>query len=369
MHPVIESARGATLVDRDGREYVDLSMGYGSVWLGHGEPAVARAIAGQLERYAAPGFLPFAALDQAQAALQRCIPDTHFVGGIYSTGMEAVEAALRAVRAHTGRAHVAGFEGSEHGRSAAAAALGAAGTPGAPASVHRLPALAGLAPGALGAALRELHARAPLAAVFVEPLQMTGGGHAIDAAQCAALFAFARAHGCAVVFDEALTGLYRCGARLYADLLGCAPDVIVLGKGIGNGFPCAAVALRHGFAWDRARVRPGSTYWNHPLACAAIGATLDELERLHPVPRVAAIERIVREGLGGLELRGRGALWCLGFPDQGRQQEFMRRVLGGGVVASYYARFVRLLPPLCIEPGALRRACEAIRKAHADTFG
>jgi acetylornithine/succinyldiaminopimelate/putrescine aminotransferase len=369
VHPVIAAARGATLVDRDGREYLDLSMGYGSVWLGHGEPAVARAVAAQLERYAAPGFLPFAALEHAQAALARCIPDTHVVGGIYSTGMEAVEAALRAVRAHTGRAHVAGFEGSEHGRSAAAAALGAAGTPGAPETVHRLPGLAGLAPAALGDALGALHARAPLAAVFVEPLQMTGGGQALEPAQCAALFEFARAHGCAVVFDEALTGLYRCGARLYADLLGCAPDVIVLGKGIGNGFPCAAVALRRGFAWDRARVRPGSTYWNHPLACAAIAATLGELERRPPGPRVAAIERVVRESLGGLELRGRGALWCLGFPDPRRQQELVRRVLEGGVVASYYDRFLRLLPPLCIEEGALRRACEAIRKAHAATFG
>lgn len=362
MQPLIASARGATLVGRDGREYLDLSMGYGSVWLGHADPAVTRALSEQLARYAAPGYLSSGALEAAEAAFAPLLPPGYFLGGIYSTGMEAVEAALRAAWAHTGRLDLAGFAGSEHGRSSVAAALGAAPARGDLPFVHRLP---GFADPAAAAALERLAGSAALAALVVEPIQMTGGGHAIGAALCERLFALAREKGFAVIFDEALTAPYRCGARLYCDLAGQAPDVLVLGKGLGNGFPCAAVALRRGFTWGRP-MRPGSTYWNHPLACAAVSATLAELARLRPMEKVREIEAVVRASLGGLALRGSGAMWCLGVPDSAA---FAAKLLEAGVVVSYYQGHVRLLPPLCIEPGELRRGCDAIKAAHADTLG
>jgi acetylornithine/succinyldiaminopimelate/putrescine aminotransferase len=362
MQPLIATARGATLVGRDGREYLDLSMGYGSVWLGHADPAVTRALSEQLARYAAPGYLPSGAFEAAEAAFSPLLPQGYFLGGIYSTGMEAVEAALRAAWAHTGRLDLAGFAGSEHGRSYIAAALGAAPARGAPPFVHRLP---GFADPATVAALERLAGSAALAAVVVEPIQMTGGGHAIGAALCERLFALAREKGFAVIFDEALTAPYRCGARLYCDLAGQAPDVLVLGKGLGNGFPCAAVALRRGFAWGRS-MRPGSTYWNHPLACAAVSATLGELARLRPMEKVREIEAVVRTSLGGPALRGSGAMWCLAVPDS---SALAAQLLEAGVVVSYYQGYIRLLPPLCIDPGELRRGCEAIKAAHAHTVG
>ncbi len=368
MQPLIESARGASLIGRDGRNYLDLSMGYGSVWLGHGDPAVERALQAQLKRYAAPGYLASGALEAAEAAFCRLLPAGYFLGGIYSTGMEAVEAALRAAWAHSGRLELAGFAGSEHGRSFVAAALGAAPSThaaGQPAFVHRLP---GFADGAAVAALERLAGAAALAAVVVEPVQMTGGGHAIGGALCARLFALAREKGFAVIFDEALTAPYRCGSRFFFERSGYAPDILVLGKGLGNGFPCAAVALRHGFTWDRARVRPGSTFWNHPLACAAVTATLGELARLPAAEKVGAIEAVVREALGGLALRGQGAMWCLGLPDAGRQAAFVAKLFEAGIVASYYPGYLRLLPPLSIDTGELRRGCDAIRAIHADTF-
>jgi acetylornithine/succinyldiaminopimelate/putrescine aminotransferase len=365
--PVIASARGALLVDTEGREHIDFSMGYGSVWLGHGHPAVTRALQEQLGRYASPGYFASGAYEAAEAAFARLLPSTHVLGGIYSTGMEAVEAALRAAWAHTGRCALAGFRGSEHGRSFLSAALGGWSGRPAPEFVHLLPAFAQAdeIPGEAAALAR----RVELAAMVVEPVQMTGGGRALDAQTAKALFALAREHGFAVIFDEALTAPYRCGAPFYFDRLGVAPDILVLGKGLGNGFPCAAVALRRGVAWDRARVRPGSTFWNHPLACAAVGATLGELEALKPSLKVKEIESVVKEQLGDLRLRGQGALWTLELPDPARQAQFVERLLAARVVTSYYPGYVRLLPPITIEPESLRRGCKAIRSAYADTFG
>ena len=363
---MIVGARGPRLLDDEGREYLDLCAGYGSVWLGHGHPAVRQALASQLERYAAPGYLPEATLERAQRAFLPFLPAGHFLGGIYSTGMEAVETALRAARAQTGRTDVAGFVGSEHGRSFLTAAIGS----GQPVPfAHTLPGFAH-DPGRLLAEWRALVRRVPLAAVLVEPIQMTGGGHALAEQFGRELLASARAEGIVVIFDEALTAPHRCGARYFWQALGEAPDIVVLGKGIANGFPASALTLRTGVAWDRERVRPGSTYWNHPLACVAVAATLETLAAMPDIDaRVAAIGAVVRERLGRFELRGRGAMWCLGSPRADRQKALAEALLAQGVVVSYYDRYLRLLPTLDTSTETLASACDAIAAAHVALFG
>ena len=364
---MIVGGRNERLFDERGREYIDLSAGYGSAWLGHDHPTVRRALLAQLEAYATPGYLPFAALESARAALAAFIPEGHFVGGIYSTGMEAMEAALRAAWAQSGRQDVAGFAGSTHGRSYLTSAIGAAEGSARPAFVHTVPGFAAGAR-AVNKALEGLARRVRLAAIVVEPIQMTGGGHGLERETCERIFALAAEQGAAVIFDETLTALYRCGARSYAEAMGVSPDILVLGKGLANGFPAAAVALRQGFAWDREKVRPGSTYWNHPLACAAIAATLAEVGRADAPAKVAGIEQAIRRELGHLALRGRGAMWCLESPQPGRQRELADALQRAGVVVSYYDRYLRLLPPLTIEDAALGRACRTIADIHADTF-
>jgi acetylornithine/succinyldiaminopimelate/putrescine aminotransferase len=364
---MIVRAKDARLFDGQGREYLDLCAGYGSIWLGHAHAGVNRALAAQLDTYAAPGYLPFDRLEAAHDALGPYLPASHRVGGLYSTGMEAVEVALRAAWAQTGRTDVAGFAGSTHGRSFLTAALGAAEPQPGRAFVHTLPGFA--AGPAAGCHLEKLAREVPLAAIVVEPVQMSGGGHEIGADTCSAVFSVAREHGAVVIFDETLTGLHRCGALSYAEAAQVVPDILVLGKGLANGYPAAAVSVREGLAWDRERVRPGSTFWNHPLACAAIAATLGELTRLDTAARVASIERVIRAELGRLELRGRGAMWCLGSPQAGRQIVFANTLMDAGVVVSYYDRYIRLLPPLCISEDDLARACRLIATIHAATFG
>ena len=363
---MIVGARGPHLLDDEGHEYIDLCAGYGSVWLGHGHPAVRAALAKQLERYAAPGYLPEAALERARRAFVPFLPAGHFLGGLYSTGMEAIETALRAARAHTGRTDVAGFAGSEHGRSYFTAAIGGAY---AVAHVHTLPGFDREGEQLLGE-WRALLRHAVLAAVVVEPIQMTGGGHVLPAGLGRELLASAHAAGTLVIYDETLTGLHRGGARYFWETLGEPPDILVLGKGLASGFPASALTLREGTAWDRGRVRPGSTYWNHPLACAAVAATLETLAAMPEVDaRVAAIATVVRERLGRFELRGRGAMWCVGSPRPDRQQALADALLARGVVVSYYDRYLRLLPTLDIPLETLASACDAIAAAHVALFG
>ncbi|MEX0957987.1 MAG: aminotransferase class III-fold pyridoxal phosphate-dependent enzyme [Burkholderiales bacterium] len=368
--PLVTGGDKSWLQDESGRAYLDLSMGYGSVWLGHNHPEVVAAVKAQLDGHAAPGFFPTRVLERVKTALAEFLPATHVFGGLYSTGMEAVETALRAAWQQTGRLDIAGCEASTHGRSYLTSALGGRGSSGqSPAFVHRLPAFADASADEMSKALERLSNRVALAAVVIEPIQMTGGGHQTGPAFYEALFSFARERGFAVVFDETLTGLYRCGKRFYFELTGQLPDVVILGKGLANGLPAACVVLRKEFCWDRGRVKPGSTFWNHPVTCAATAATLDEILRCEPEDKVQRIEQIVRAELADLELNGRGAMWCVGVPRADGMAQFARALLDNGIVVSYYDRYIRLLPSLNIEPGTLAQACRAIRKVYADSFG
>jgi acetylornithine/succinyldiaminopimelate/putrescine aminotransferase len=369
MLPKIVAAHDDWLRDESGREYIDLCMGYGSVWLGHNHPAITETMIAQLQSYPAPGYLPTRVQDDALEAMAAVVPDTHFLGGLYSTGMEAVETALRAASVHTGRRDIAGFRGSVHGRSFITSAIGGSPSNAGPDFVHQLRPFTPEGLSVLEADFTRLACRLDLAAVVLEPIQMTAGGYEISKEACETLFQIAGDRNIPVIFDETLTGLYRCGSRFYADLVGKWPDILVLGKGMANGFPCAAVILRKGMAWDRERVRPGSTFWNHPLACAAVTAVLGELSHIKPVETVARIAAVVTEELGDLELRGRGAMWCLGVPDRNRLSRFAGRLLELGVVVSYYDRYIRLLPPIAVAPNVLSSACRTIRRAYADTFG
>ncbi len=364
----IVGGRGTWLYESGGRQFIDLCMGYGSVWLGHGNSGVNAALVQQLGLNAAPGFLATDVCSALEAALTPLLPDSHYLAGVYSTGMEAMETALRAAWAETGRMDVVGFEGSTHGRSFLTAAIGGESRYGGPAFVHRLSGFS--APEQqLQDQLEQLLAKVHPAAIVVEPVQMTGGGYEIPQVFGEALFELAEAGSIPLLFDETLTGLYRCGPGFFFERFHRVPDILVIGKGMANGFPCAAVVLRRGFAWDRARVKPGSTFWNHPLACAAAAATLGELRRLDAAQQVGEIEHVVREKLGDLVLNGRGALWCLAVPEPARLGSFAARLMEQGIIVSYFDKYIRLLPPVSIDQSTLTEACNVIRSCYADIFG
>src|SRR5262249_42739023 len=119
-------ARGVNDVvyDAEGNEYVDLFTGNGALLLGHVNPAVRDALRRQLDEVWIAGALKTPAYAAARAAVESYFHGTHRLAALYSTGMEAVEFALRVARAVTGRAGVVGFEGCMHGKSTATAFLG-----------------------------------------------------------------------------------------------------------------------------------------------------------------------------------------------------------------------------------------------------
>jgi acetylornithine/succinyldiaminopimelate/putrescine aminotransferase len=168
------------------------------------------------------------------------------------------------------------------------------------------------------------------------------------------------------VFDEILTGFYRTGTSFYFTPLGFSPDIVLVGKAMGNGFPVSGVVLNRDYKITQAML-PGSTYAGNPLACTAIAATLEELSYLSPPEKVASIERIIYETLAplkemGLQLRGRGAMWIIELPPETDMQRIALRLYRRGILMSFAGRILRLLPALTILPERLTKACEIVRE-------
>jgi 4-aminobutyrate aminotransferase-like enzyme len=291
-------AEGSRVRDEHGREYLDLSGGFGVAALGHSNARIREAIAAQPVAHAL-GDLQEA---EVTARLRDALPWPARFG---VTGADAVELGLRTALLATGKSGIVCFDGAYHGTSLAAVATSAFDrlrepvAPWLPGPVYRV--AYGEDPGALPA---------EAACVLVEPVQARGGARVPPDGFLATLRERCDDAGALLVSDEIYCGLGRVGEMWPAGEL---PDVRLVGKPLGGGVPLSATLfLRRELAdlWDSL---PGDTYTHthmgNPLACAAALVVLDELPGLLPRVREAG-ERFAAAGWWGRGLlRARPGDW------------------------------------------------------------
>jgi acetylornithine/succinyldiaminopimelate/putrescine aminotransferase len=363
----IARAENDLLFDETNRRFIDLFSGNGTAWMGHANGRISARVASQLDLIWITGGLETSVHREALAAIERFVPPSHAVAALYSTGMEASEFAIRMARAITGKPGVVGFEKSMHGKSLATAFLGwdnrdSVELP----QFHRLAFVPARAEPEIIERLELTLRRHPISAVFIEPLQASGGGHfASDAFYCE-VARLCGQYGGLLVFDEILTGFYRTGSAFYFSRLPFSPDVLLVGKAIGNGFPVSAVVAKREYS-VAPKMLPGSTYAGNPLAAAAIVATLAEIDRVPVAEKVAAIEHTIVEAFAplsrlGMMPRGRGALWIVELPPEVDAQRVALSLYEHGVFASYTGRILRILPAATIVPDHLSTACRIARE-------
>jgi acetylornithine aminotransferase/acetylornithine/N-succinyldiaminopimelate aminotransferase len=352
---------GARVYDLDGTCYLDLYGGHAVALLGHAPPRVADAVARQardLLFYSNVVHLPARA--RAAERLARLAPWDDTKVFFVNSGAEANETALKIARQATGRTKTVAFAGGFHGRTLGV--LAACGL----AESYRAPA-AGLVGGfRFGEFNGDLSLIDPsCAAVLVEPIQSMGGVRTMTPAFARALRERCDETGALLIFDEVQTAPARTGYWFAGERWDVAPDLIATAKGIGGGFPAGVVLARGAVAET---VRPGdqgTTFGGGPLACAAIDATLAELEAMDAPARARAIEGRVREGLRGHEVRGHGALLGVRVPgpETVRRLREEQRVLAGGCPGD--PTILRLLPPLTLTDEELAEGLEALRRVIA----
>lgn len=302
-----------------------------------------------------------------QTLLSALLPGSMVSAGLYSTGMEVSEFAMRVAATHTGRTAFAGFAKSMHGKSAMTAALCWRNAPIRPELMHLLPFVDEMPEDALLDQLEALLASRKVAALFIEPIQGSNHAHEASAGFYGQAIGLCRMHGTLSVFDETLTGLYRSGPAFYCRGLNALPDVLLFAKSLGNGFPLASIAL-HPEVLVQAGALPGSTFSGNAMALAAVEATLGAMQALPMGDLVAAIEAMVlgmRPALAGagVTLRGRGALWCIELETADRARRAHAATRAAGLLMSCTDRSLRLVPAATIDSALLREACDKIVQA------
>ncbi|MCA9186050.1 MAG: aminotransferase class III-fold pyridoxal phosphate-dependent enzyme [Pirellulaceae bacterium] len=363
--PTIVRACRATLIDSDGREYIDMFSANGTAWLGHSDPAIVTAIQRQLDAVSITGSLPTPAFAAARDALAQWIPDDYQLAGLTSSGMEAFEFATRIARVATRRNHLLGFSGNMHGKSAVACYLGwdnndLLDLP----HCLRLPYVAERCEEDILALVEEHLGDNHVAAICIEPIQASNGGHRPNNAFFQQIASLAAAQRTCVIFDELLTGFHRTGPAFFFQHVGVAPDILLLGKALGNGFPVSAVMVRRPLHVSPAML-PGSTYAGNPLAATAVAATLHRMHELSLSAKLPWIEQHLcqlakRLAARSITVRGMGAMWFVELPTETAMRKLAERIYASGIAIGFSRRWLRLLPPVTIEPDRLQFACDTI---------
>jgi glutamate-1-semialdehyde 2,1-aminomutase len=368
-----EEARGAWLVDVDGRRYVDHVLSWGAIIAGHAHPRVIDAVRGGLGRglsAGAPSADELALAERIRAAM----PSIERIRMVTS-GTEAVMTALRLARAHTGRDGVIKFRGCYHGHSDPMLVRAGSGV-----ATLGLPDSAGVTRGATADTLvaefndldsvRRLLDERPdrVGAVIVEPVAGNMGLVLPDPDFLPGLRALTAERGVLLIFDEVMTG-FRVGPGGAQGRFGVAPDVTTLGKVIGGGLSVGAVGGRKEIMSALAPSGPvyqAGTLSGHPLAMRAglaVLACLDEegaWERLERAAQgVAAVLTDEAERAGvALQARSLGAMFGFFFADgpvrawpdaersdRARFRAFFHAMLGEGIYLApspFEAGFVSL---------------------------
>lgn len=287
---VIQRAKGDRIWDVEGRELVDLNMGYGPHLFGYADPDLAEALARQLAEGAMTG-LPHQIDQRAGELIARLVPSVEQVR-FANSGTEAVASALRLARAATGRTLVLTFDGHYHGWSETVLRAGKATFhEPAPDSTAPRPGAPGMIPEALThtievpwndlPALRaafEAHG-GQLAAVICEPVMANACVVPPAPGQLEELRALCDRWGAWLIFDEVITGfrVERGGAQ---ERYGVMPDLTVLSKVMGGGVPVAAFGgPRHTMAMlaDQRAMHLGVYAGNH-MSVRAVVAMVEKIE-------------------------------------------------------------------------------------------
>ena len=294
---------GSWLIEADGRRFLDLGAGIAVNALGHAAPALVAALTAQAQELWHVSNLYNIPAQQklADALVDKTFADTVF---FTNSGTEACELAVKMVRKYwydkgaPDRTDIITFSGSFHGRSAAG--IAAAGSEKMTKGFG--PLLPGFVHLAFGdhAALTEAAKSPTVAAILVEPVQGEGGIRPLPDACLKGLRDLCDEHGILMILDEVQCGMGRTGKLFAHEWAGITPDIMMVAKGIGGGFPLGAVLATENAASGMGAGTHGSTYGGNPLACAVGGKVMEIIADdafLAEVNRKAGLLRQKLEGL------------------------------------------------------------------------
>jgi acetylornithine/succinyldiaminopimelate/putrescine aminotransferase len=175
------------------------------------------------------------------------------------------------------------------------------------------------------------------------------------------LEALAARFGVIQIYDEILIGFHRTGSPFFYKAHGLKPGIVLTGKAMGSGFPVSAVLLEKAFAIP-GQFRGGGTYFNHPMACASIIATLNAYEQLDVASHISKIENCMLKHLPAQHLAGQGALWNIDLGSVHNANAAVEELLANKIIVSFYGQYIRFFPNFRVDLSKLREACQIVKR-------
>ncbi len=382
---VIKEGRGCWLTDVDGRSYLDMMAGVAVCSLGHSHVRYTGAIKEQLDRVTAGSFTTENRMKLLRLIAGVTPPGLHRIQ-LYSGGAEAVEAAVRLAKSYTKGFEVLGFWGGFHGKTGGV--LGLIGDPFkkewgvlhpglhlAPyADCYRCPF--DMAYPACGIfcldfvrKVIEKNTAGSIAAILVEPMQGTAGNVIPPPEFLPGLCEIAHENNALLIADEMITGFGRTGRMFGCNHTGVSPDILTIGKGMGNGFPISglvstdAITASHPFSKASSS---SSSYGGNPLASTASLATIRTIVEESLVDNSQKIGAYLLGGLRDLQekyefighVRGLGLLIGVELVKDRKTKEPLERavtrqifleLLKRGMISMSYKANFRINPPLILK--------------------
>jgi acetylornithine/N-succinyldiaminopimelate aminotransferase len=369
---------GSWLIEADGRRFLDLGAGIAVNALGHANPELVKTLTEQANALWHTSNLYQIPAQQALAdkLVEATFADTAF---FTNSGTEACELAVKMTRkyhyekGHPERVKIITFEGSFHGRSSAG--IAAAGSEKMTKGFG--PLLPGFVHLAWGdhEALTAAAAQSDVAAILIEPVQGEGGIRPLPDQCLKGLRDLCDTNGIHLILDEVQCGMGRTGKLFAHEWAGVTPDIMMVAKGIGGGFPLGAVLATEDAAYGMTAGSHGSTYGGNPLACAVGGRVMDLVADdafLEEVNRKAGLFRQRLEALVAAypdifdSVTGVGLM--LGIKCKVPNTEMIKAGYAAEVLTVPAANnVIRLLPALNIPDADITEAIARLDKA-ASTF-
>ena len=364
---------GSWLFEADGRRFLDLGSGIAVNALGHAHPKLVEVLSTQAQNLWHVSNLYKIPQQEKLADLlvEHTFADTVF---FTNSGTEACELSVKMARKYfyekdqPERVEIITFDGSFHGRSSAG--IAAAGTE------KMVKGFGPLLPGFVHLTFGDMDGltnaiTANTAAVLIEPVQGEGGIRPVPDAELKALRQICDEAGILLILDEVQSGVGRTGKLFAHEWAGITPDIMMVAKGIGGGFPLGAVLATEEAASGMTAGTHGSTYGGNPLGCAVGCAVIEEVMAPGFLADVNRRAGLLRQRLDGLvaqhpdvfeELRGSGLM--LGLKCKALNMDVVQSGYDNEVITVPAAdNVIRLLPPLTLSEEDIAEAIARLDKA------
>ncbi|MBU2906944.1 aspartate aminotransferase family protein [Arenibacter algicola] len=357
------SAKGITVTDEKGQEYLDFYGGHAVISIGHSHPHYVKRLKEQLDKI---GFYSNAIQNPIQEALAHKLGELSGCEDynlfLCNSGAEANENALKLASFQTGKSRVIAFKHGFHGRTSAAVAATDNEKINAPINKQQKVTIL---PFEDLAAFKSEISKGDVCCVIIETIQGVGGLDQPSQEFYKNIAALCKENGALLIADEVQCGYGRSGKFFAFQHYGIKPDIITVAKGMGNGFPIGGVLIHDSIKASYGML--GTTFGGNHLACAAGLAVLEVIEKENLIENAAELFEYFKEKAASIpqvkRVKGMGLMLGLEFDfevaELRKKLIHNQHMFTGGASDKHV---LRVLPALNITKENLDQFFDALKK-------